>query len=184
MAKCSYCGKGTGFFGGTFLGNTICWKCQPIQERAAQLREQYQHLSLEELLLLEVKPGDVATALAIITLVDSVHHLTLTGDEIWELRKSAAQAKKKAKLGSLKRGIRQKVYETHGTIPADDKREPIPEEVRNLVWNRDGGKCTKCGNREKLEFDHIVPIARGGSNTARNIELLCERCNREKSDTV
>jgi HNH endonuclease len=63
-------------------------------------------------------------------------------------------------------------------------REIIPEEVRIAVWRRDGGHCTRCGSREKLEYDHIIPVAKGGSNTARNIELLCESCNRSKGDEI
>ena len=63
-------------------------------------------------------------------------------------------------------------------------REPIPSHVRREVWRRDQGKCVRCGSREKLEFDHIVPVARGGSNTARNLELLCEACNRSKSASI
>lgn len=64
------------------------------------------------------------------------------------------------------------------------ERPRIPEKVRIEVWRRDGGKCARCGSREKLEYDHIVPISKGGSNTARNIELLCEKCNRSKSNNV
>ena len=64
------------------------------------------------------------------------------------------------------------------------ERPRIPESVRIEVWRRDGGKCARCGSREKLEYDHIVPISKGGSNTARNIELLCERHNRSKSNNV
>ena len=64
------------------------------------------------------------------------------------------------------------------------ERSRIPENVRIEVWRRDGGKCARCGSREKLEYDHIVPISRGGSNTARNIELLCEKHNRSKSNNV
>jgi len=63
-------------------------------------------------------------------------------------------------------------------------REPIPESVRLLVWQRDGGQCVKCGSRERLEFDHIIPLAAGGSNTERNIQLLCEACNRSKGSTI
>jgi Holliday junction DNA helicase RuvB len=63
-------------------------------------------------------------------------------------------------------------------------RQGIPSEVRREVWRRDGGKCVRCGSRENLEYDHIIPVSKGGSNTARNIELLCENCNRAKSDTV
>lgn len=64
------------------------------------------------------------------------------------------------------------------------ERPRIPENVRVEVWRRDGGKCARCDSREKLEYDHIVPISKGGSNTARNIELLCERHNRSKSNNV
>lgn len=60
----------------------------------------------------------------------------------------------------------------------------ISDEVRRKVWRRDDGKCAKCGNRENLEFDHIIPLSKGGSSTVRNVELLCEVCNRKKSDTL
>jgi HNH endonuclease len=64
------------------------------------------------------------------------------------------------------------------------KREKIPEKTRIEVWRRDGGKCVKCSSREKLEYDHIIPVSRGGSNTSRNIELLCESCNRSKGSNI
>ena len=64
------------------------------------------------------------------------------------------------------------------------ERLPIPEAVRNEVWRRDQGKCTQCQSVRNLEFDHIVPVSKGGSNTARNIQLLCETCNRRKSDGI
>ncbi|MDP7666422.1 MAG: HNH endonuclease signature motif containing protein [Candidatus Poseidoniia archaeon] len=35
-----------------------------------------------------------------------------------------------------------------------------------------------------MEFDHIIPFSKGGANTYRNIQLLCESCNRDKSDTL
>jgi len=66
----------------------------------------------------------------------------------------------------------------------DYERPRIPESVRIEVWRRDGGKCVRCGSRERLEYDHIIPISKGGSNTARNIELLCEKCNRSKSNNI
>jgi hypothetical protein len=64
------------------------------------------------------------------------------------------------------------------------RRERIPDDVRLFVWQRDEGKCVKCGGTEKLEFDHIIPIAKGGSNTERNIQLLCETCNRAKATNI
>jgi hypothetical protein len=67
-----------------------------------------------------------------------------------------------------------------GAAGSGRSRPGIAEQVRIDVWRRDGGKCARCGSREKLEYDHIVPLSQGGSNTARNIELLCEQCNRSK----
>lgn len=64
--------------------------------------------------------------------------------------------------------------------PSITERQPIPDDVKLFVWQRDGGRCVKCGSQEKLEYDHIIPLAKGGSNTARNIQLLCENCNRSK----
>jgi 5-methylcytosine-specific restriction endonuclease McrA len=63
-------------------------------------------------------------------------------------------------------------------------REPIPESVRHEVWRRDQGRCVDCGSRERLEFDHIIPLSAGGSNTARKIELRCEACNRRKGASI
>ena len=64
------------------------------------------------------------------------------------------------------------------------KRKPIPQNVKDKVWNRDGGKCVECGSNEDLEFDHIIPFSKGGANTYRNIQLLCEHCNRSKSAKI
>jgi 5-methylcytosine-specific restriction endonuclease McrA len=63
---------------------------------------------------------------------------------------------------------------------ASGTRQPIPEQVKMEVWRRDGGRCVNCGSRENLEFDHIIPLSQGGSNTARNLQILCEKCNRSK----
>ena len=63
-------------------------------------------------------------------------------------------------------------------------RTPIPEAVRHAVWRRDEGRCVQCGSQESLEFDHIIPVSRGGANTERNLQLLCEPCNREKSAKI
>lgn len=60
----------------------------------------------------------------------------------------------------------------------------ISESVRHEVWRRDQGRCCQCGSQENLEFDHIIPFSKGGSNTARNIQLLCEVCNAKKRDRI
>jgi 5-methylcytosine-specific restriction endonuclease McrA len=64
------------------------------------------------------------------------------------------------------------------------RREPIPNKVKRYVWQRDGGRCVECGSKERLEYDHIIPLSKGGSNTERNIQLLCEHHNRSKGSSI
>jgi len=65
-----------------------------------------------------------------------------------------------------------------------DPRIRIPEEVRIFVWRRDQGKCASCGSRQDIEYDHMIPVSKGGNNSARNVELLCSKCNRLKADKI
>lgn len=58
----------------------------------------------------------------------------------------------------------------------------VPIDVRREVWTRDGGSCKNCGSTYLIEFDHIIPVSKGGSNSAKNIEILCQECNRKKSN--
>ncbi|MBR4789476.1 MAG: HNH endonuclease [Treponema sp.] len=62
------------------------------------------------------------------------------------------------------------------------KRPAIPSAVKREVFLRDQGRCVICGSRENIEFDHELPFSKGGSSTVRNIRLLCQKCNRHKSD--
>ncbi len=64
------------------------------------------------------------------------------------------------------------------------RREALPERIRHEVWRRDGGTCVDCGSRARLEFDHIIPLSRGGATTVRNLEIRCEFCNRAKGASI
>lgn len=60
----------------------------------------------------------------------------------------------------------------------------ISETIKKIVYSRDGGVCQCCGGSESLEYDHIVPFSCGGSSSdASNIQLLCLKCNRSKSNS-
>lgn len=101
----------------------------------------------------------------------------LNPDEIKVLL-AAEEMKKEAKITrAIAKARRVEEIETGG-------RKPIPDDVKIFIWQRDKGRCVKCSSNQNLEFDHIIPIALGGSNTARNLQLLCEVCNRAKSDSL
>ncbi len=59
----------------------------------------------------------------------------------------------------------------------------ISATTKKIVFSRDGGVCQCCGSSQRLEYDHIQPYSCGGTNTASNIQLLCLKCNRSKSNS-
>lgn len=66
-----------------------------------------------------------------------------------------------------------------------DHNRLIPTSVKLEVWKRDKGKCIRCGSRDNLHFDHIIPYSKGGSSlVAENIQILCARHNLEKRDKI
>ncbi len=66
-----------------------------------------------------------------------------------------------------------------------DHNRLIPTSVKLEVWRRDKGKCVKCGSKNNLHFDHIIPYSKGGSSlVTENIQLLCARHNLEKSAKI
>jgi 5-methylcytosine-specific restriction endonuclease McrA len=64
------------------------------------------------------------------------------------------------------------------------RREPVAREIRQAVWNRDGGACVECGEAFDLQYDHIIPVSRGGATSVANLQILCGDCNRAKSDAI
>jgi hypothetical protein len=64
------------------------------------------------------------------------------------------------------------------------RRQTIPTAIKTAVWRRDEGKCVACSSTHNLEFDHDIPLSMGGSNTERNLQLLCADCNRRKGATL
>jgi len=77
--------------------------------------------------------------------------------------------------GSEEMSMNERIRETNGF-----SSRYIKNETKTEVLVRDNHKCQSCGSDKKLEFDHIVPVSKGGSSEANNLQLLCRSCNRSK----
>ena len=44
-------------------------------------------------------------------------------------------------------------------------------------------RCQRCGSKENLTVDHIMPLSLGGTNTIDNCQILCLTCNASKGNT-
>ncbi len=66
-----------------------------------------------------------------------------------------------------------------------EQTRQIPGEVKLAVFKRDKGMCTKCGEKDNLHFDHILPYSKGGTSLKEeNIQILCARHNLQKSASL
>lgn len=85
-----------------------------------------------------------------------------------------------------------KVLETKLTAGAfaKEQRTLMTKKLREFIKNRDNFTCRNCGNSTHvepnllLEIDHIIPVAKGGYTVEDNLQTLCWKCNRKKSDKI
>ena len=63
------------------------------------------------------------------------------------------------------------------------------EQVKRRVYERQGHKCPFCVSNgvdteyafEEMQGDHIIPWSQGGRTVEDNCQMLCQRCNNDKS---
>ena len=76
-------------------------------------------------------------------------------------------------------------------VAAPGAARRIPAATRDAVFARDKGRCTyvgsngeRCAATHHLQIDHVMPYARGGTNSLGNLRLLCERHNKKEAERV
>jgi 5-methylcytosine-specific restriction endonuclease McrA len=57
------------------------------------------------------------------------------------------------------------------------------KKIRRRILARDGFVCQWCG-LEADTVDHIVPVAKGGTDHDENLVAACRRCNYSKKDSM
>ena len=57
------------------------------------------------------------------------------------------------------------------------------KKLRLRILNRDGRECYWCG-MEANTVDHIVPVAKGGTDDPENLVAACRKCNFSKQDKM
>ena len=73
---------------------------------------------------------------------------------------------------------------------AKEQRSLMTSKLRQRIKERDNYTCRYCGNSTHkepnllLEIDHILPVAKGGCTVEDNLQTLCWKCNRQKSDRI
>ena len=104
--------------------------------------------------------------------------------ECKERRQIAERIKTKQRRRQVEKEVRQELIDSGELFGDKTKRPRIPKEVVDAVWRKDGGRCVYCGSTENIQLDHIIPFSKGGASTIENLQLLCQKCNIEKSNKI
>ena len=71
-----------------------------------------------------------------------------------------------------------------------EQRTLMTPKLREFIKHRDNYTCCQCGNSTYaepnllLEIDHIIPVSKGGLTEKNNLQTLCWKCNRSKSNKI
>lgn len=96
----------------------------------------------------------------------------------------ASKLKERQRRRELEEQVRMELIDSGELFGDQPKRPPIPREVVDAVYRRDGARCVYCGSTENLHLDHIIPFSKGGATSLENLQLLCQKCNLEKSNKI
>lgn len=70
------------------------------------------------------------------------------------------------------------------------QRNLMTKKLREEILERDNYTCCICGLSQHdephllLEVDHIIPVSKGGKTIKDNLQTLCWKCNRTKSNKL
>jgi hypothetical protein len=108
-------------------------------------------------------------------------------DRVWWEDAGLGAGDVRALVLDRERRARRRLERAHALMHTDAEppvaaRGGISQGIKRAVWERCAGRCVECDSDALLEFDHIIPLAMGGANTERNLQLLCADCNRAKGD--
>ena len=110
-------------------------------------------------------------------------------------------------MAILRETVREEIYYRYAQLIADAVTERNPAQSRDEYWGlvtvryrdllagrvqlsailrqnlqlvQSNERCEYCGNAERLQWDHIVPLVRLGPDTIDNLVRACSRCNQRK----
>lgn len=101
-----------------------------------------------------------------------------------EKEEIAKKIKERQRKRELEKAVIQELIDKGEIYATQTKRPPIPRDIVDAIYQRDKGCCVYCGSTENLQIDHIIPVSKGGASTIENLQILCQKCNLQKSDKI
>lgn len=124
----------------------------------------------------------------------NVDESALTVEYKFAYTSSGGMAKRSFTVPMTEETIVELIKALEGKLTASaftkEQRALMTNKLREFIKNRDNFTCCNCGNSTNLEpnllleIDHIIPVSKGGCTVEDNLQTLCWKCNRSKSNKV
>lgn len=104
--------------------------------------------------------------------------------------KNAESAEEKLRKASRKLSGFKVINTDNGeeeSVNSKVKRKNFTQSERVKVYNKNRGRCAICGKfvpYDEFTVDHIIPLAKGGTNKPENLQCTCKTCNLIKQDIL
>jgi 5-methylcytosine-specific restriction endonuclease McrA len=96
-------------------------------------------------------------------------------------RAAKVEVEKSAITRAAKVEVEKSVVKNTAVTRAAKVTRYIPANIKREIWLKAQGRCENCRSTFALEFDHIIPFAKGGLTSKENLRLLCRNCNQRKA---
>ena len=78
----------------------------------------------------------------------------------------------------FKPAIRRNGVRASVTVKKEELYSKDWDDIRKIVYSRDGHRCVLCGKKGRLHAHHIVPVRVSHDNSLNNLVTVCEKCHK------
>ena len=124
----------------------------------------------------------------------NVDESTLTVEYQFSYTSGGGMAKRTFTVPMTEETIIELIQALEGKLTASafskEQRSLMTNKLRERIKTRDDYTCRNCHNSINkepnllLEIDHIIPVSKGGYTVEENLQTLCWKCNRAKSNKL
>lgn len=124
----------------------------------------------------------------------NVDESTLTVEYQFSYTSGGGMAKRAFTVPMTEETIVDLIQALEGKLTASaftkEQRSLMTNKLREHIKQRDNYTCKNCQNSINkepnllLEIDHIIPVSKGGYTVEENLQTLCWKCNRAKSNKL
>lgn len=145
------------------------------EQASARAKEKYKNLSVEQLAQEKIRAHEYYIR---------TKYVTLARNKNWKVKNKEYYKEYcrnyHAKYNATEHGKSVNINKAYRRRKYMDTLTPIDYSAVRERFDKLGNRCVACGATNNITIDHIIPLAKGGTNCIDNLQPLCHSCNSSK----